>query len=390
LPQDFAVPQNGIAFEPGDTNVIYVGTFGGGLAKSTNRGGTWTFMNSGLQTGYMSGGIYPWPNTPNILYSLAGSGPRAYKSTDGGSNWQISSNGLPAVFWVTGAFNPTNNNEFYVGGAQGVYKTVDGGGSWAPANSGFEELWAGGIVIDPTNPAVVYAATEGGGVFKSTNSGTSWQQVNSGLTDLIAKRLAMHPTDAQRLYLGTQTGVYRSINGGASWTDVWPGASGNVPDTVQVRAIVATQTAVFIGTRKHGVFFSNEGTFKWFELNEDLEEPFINKLAFDDPSNPRALIAGTGRGMYEKTLLGSSCPIALTGDVASPLSGSITSIDIIFMVNFIFRSGPAPSPCPAAGDINCDDKWTAADIIYLVNHVFKSGPAPCDACIGSTLTSSCL
>jgi hypothetical protein len=59
---------------------------------------------------------------------------------------------------------------------------------------------------------------------------------------------------------------------------------------------------------------------------------------------------------------------------------AITAADIIYMVNYTFKSGPAPLPMAEVGDVNCDLSLTAADIIYLVNFTFKSGPAPCDVC----------
>jgi hypothetical protein len=72
------------------------------------------------------------------------------------------------------------------------------------------------------------------------------------------------------------------------------------------------------------------------------------------------------------------CIVSLTGDVNG--DNLITSADIIWLVNHIFKGGPAPRPCPAAGDVNCDGVLTSADIIVLVNFVFKSGPRPCDVC----------
>jgi hypothetical protein len=72
------------------------------------------------------------------------------------------------------------------------------------------------------------------------------------------------------------------------------------------------------------------------------------------------------------------CPIVLTGDVNN--NGSITSADIIYLVGYVFKGGPAPLPCIAAADVNCNGSVTSADIIYLVGYVFKGGPAPCDAC----------
>lgn len=73
-----------------------------------------------------------------------------------------------------------------------------------------------------------------------------------------------------------------------------------------------------------------------------------------------------------------SCIVDITGDVNE--SGSITSADIIYLVNSVFLSGPAPQPCMGAGDVNCSGQVSPADIIWLVNYVFKSGGAPCDIC----------
>jgi len=81
--------------------------------------------------------------------------------------------------------------------------------------------------------------------------------------------------------------------------------------------------------------------------------------------------------------LGDACEcftlhVKKTGDVDT--SGFITSADIIGLVNYVFKGGMAPRPCPAAGDATCDHVVTSADIIAMVNFVFKSGAAPCDVC----------
>lgn len=73
-----------------------------------------------------------------------------------------------------------------------------------------------------------------------------------------------------------------------------------------------------------------------------------------------------------------SCLVVKTGDVN--VSGTITSSDIIGLVNYVFKSGLPPQPCPASGDVNCNGVVTSADIIGLVNFVFKSGLPPCNAC----------
>ncbi len=66
---------------------------------------------------------------------------------------------------------------------------------------------------------------------------------------------------------------------------------------------------------------------------------------------------------------------AARGDVNS--SGTITSSDIIYLVNHVFKAGPEPACNGASGDLECSGAITASDIIYLVNYVFKGGPDPC-------------
>lgn len=80
-------------------------------------------------------------------------------------------------------------------------------------------------------------------------------------------------------------------------------------------------------------------------------------------------------------------PCILTGDVN--VTGSISSGDIIYLVGYVFKSGPAPLPCEAAGDVNCTGTVSSSDIIYTVNHVFRSGPPPCDVCTLIPDTWSC-
>jgi hypothetical protein len=73
-----------------------------------------------------------------------------------------------------------------------------------------------------------------------------------------------------------------------------------------------------------------------------------------------------------------ACPISTTGNVNC--DGALNSADIIFLVNFVFKSGAPPCLCNAVADVNCDGVVNSADIIFMVNFIFKSGAAPCDVC----------
>jgi hypothetical protein len=98
--------------------------------------------------------------------------------------------------------------------------------------------------------------------------------------------------------------------------------------------------------------------------------------------NAAGFVSGTayqmGIGFWYGAASGGACPIAMTGDVN--LSLSLTSADIIYLVNFVFKGQAVPMPCEASGDVNCSGTVTSADIIYMVNHVFKGQAAPCDVC----------
>jgi len=105
---------------------------------------------------------------------------------------------------------------------------------------------------------------------------------------------------------------------------------------------------------------------------------------FPSQNSYQAYLAG--QDAFVAKLFTGSCPITMTGDVNS--SGTVSSADIISLVNFVFKGGAHPQPCDAAGDVNCSGSVSSADIIFLVNHVFKGAAAPCDAC-GSSLAGGC-
>lgn len=109
--------------------------------------------------------------------------------------------------------------------------------------------------------------------------------------------------------------------------------------------------------------------------------------AYNDSDGTRADIgAGLVTGMVHDPYW--QCPYqGADGDVNQ--SGTVTSADIIFLVNYIFKSGQTPLPCEAIGDANCDGSVTTADILRIVNYIFgyanegvrlKGGDPPCAIC----------
>src|SRR5207249_7197462 len=106
-------------------------------------------------------------------------------------------------------------------------RAAEGGiNSWTSTN-GPNGGPIGALAIDPVTPATLYAGTDSNGVFKSTNGGASWSAVNTGLTAKTVSILAVDPQTPATLYAATQSGwsgvVFKSTNGGGRWSAVFNG-----------------------------------------------------------------------------------------------------------------------------------------------------------------------
>jgi len=153
------------------------------------------------------------PNNPEVIYAVVkhnDDGDELYKSTNGGKRWMPINEGLPRLLWSKYywpisaiAIAPSDPNIIYVGtscldpyntlfpGGKGIYKSVDGGATWFESNikvtlppystpevfPEFPKYDISSIVVDPTNPDVVYVGTIGGGIWRTTDGGKSWWQI---------------------------------------------------------------------------------------------------------------------------------------------------------------------------------------------------------------------
>src|SRR5204863_4967497 len=104
-------------------------------------------------------------------------------------------------------------------------RTAEGGiNSWTGTGR-LEGGPIGALAIDPVTPATLYAGTDSNGVFKTTNGGGSWTAVNTGLTNFQVTALAIDPQTPATVYAGRAACRVRSTNGGGSWSavnSVWP------------------------------------------------------------------------------------------------------------------------------------------------------------------------
>lgn len=133
--------------------------------------------------------------------------------------------------------HPAGSNTLWVGApAGGLWKSTDGGASWTTNTDNLGVIGCSDLAIDPGNPNIMYLATGDGdagdtrsiGVLKSTNGGATWSA--TGLTynvtsGFLIRRLIINPTNTQILLAATNSGIYRTTNGGSNWTQVVSGST---------------------------------------------------------------------------------------------------------------------------------------------------------------------
>ncbi len=187
--------------------------------KSTDGGATWQYI-SGASTPVMTQ-IELHPKASNILYALSyNNRALVIKSTDAGKSWQSSSRGLPNDFSGDLILDRSNPNVLYIAGTA---RTTDGGKNWirTPCN-----CTAQAMALDPQNQNVLYlAATEG--ILKSTNGGFSWRSTPlPNVAGVFPNSIAINSFDSGVLLAGTLVGLLRSSNAGSFWKFVATGPGG--------------------------------------------------------------------------------------------------------------------------------------------------------------------
>lgn len=219
--------------------------------------------------------------------------PNVYRTINGGVAWQASSGGLLPNISVAGlAFDPQNAQIALAGdgGVGYLFRSTDGGGAWQEI-ADFRPLLSetsaiGEIYATVENrKSVFYVCTRFDGVFRSLDGGVTWTQLDAGLVG-DARRVREVVSYDGFLYAGTHDGLYRLPEGGAVWQRVNTFPAGNI-----VFSLTTDGTSLFAGTGQ-GVYLSDDGD-AWTRAAN-----FPNTIVYDMVSSGRLLVAGTETGLW--------------------------------------------------------------------------------------------
>ncbi|MEM1127812.1 MAG: glycosyl hydrolase [Bacteroidota bacterium] len=245
----------GVADQP---NLFYMGAAGGGVWRTTDAGNSWENISDGYFGGSIGAvAVSAWD--PNVIYVGGGEktvrgnvshGYGIWKSVDAGQTW--AQMGLEDTRHIARIrIHPKNPDVAYAavmgslygaGEERGVYRTTDGGENWERVLFANADAGAVDLVMDPSNPRILYASTwrirrtpyslssggDGSALWKSTDGGDTWAEITgqdnglpTGILGIIG--VTVSPANPQRVWAIVEAengGVFRSENGGTSWRKI--------------------------------------------------------------------------------------------------------------------------------------------------------------------------
>jgi len=267
--------------------------------------GSWAFAGPTNIGGRLTA-IAVDPHDVSHVWAGAAAG-GVFESTDGGTSWSAVFGDEPLQPVGAIAAHPTDSDVVYVGTGEangagysydgdGVWRTVDGGASWQHLGLA-ETRRIGRIAIDPQDPSRVFVAAAGGvyvedgfrGVYRSIDGGASWSRVLFVAPNAGAIDVAIDPANPSRIFAaiwehystdhdwiagGTNSGIWRSLDGGDSWTRLTAGLPAAAPTIGRIGLAVAASNpqvvyALYIDNPGSfmGVYKTTNGGDSWFRVD---------------------------------------------------------------------------------------------------------------------------
>ena len=230
------------------------------------------------------------------------------------ASWAPIGPGSASVFSLT---HSDANPQFMLAGTffGGVYRSEDGGQHWAHVNSPFSRTTVFTANFAPGSTTTIYVGTFSQGLYKSSDGGLTWQQVTNGLDGTSVNALAFDPGQPTSMLVATDTGVFRSTDSGATWTNSYRGA------TPRALTFVPGQTGlVFLGTLQQGILRSIDSGQTWQAFSQGMNQVDVNSLTTD--TNGSTVYAATNQGPF-RLQVGQPAWEDLSYDLTTPVINQI-------------------------------------------------------------------
>ncbi|MGO9851375.1 MAG: VPS10 domain-containing protein [Steroidobacteraceae bacterium] len=324
---------------PGDANLFYAGTVGGGAWKSSDAGIKWQNITDDKLPGPSAsiGAIAVAASAPATLYVGTGEddirndmipGDGIYKSTDAGKTWQYA--GLRETHSISEiVVSPRDPNVLYAssmghvfvpGPDRGVFKSTDGGSTWKKILFADDKTGAIDLVMDPNHPQVLYATMwraqrmpwrlisggPGSGLYKTTDGGEHWTNLthSPGLPEGVVGRIgvtlvASQPNTVYAIVQAKDGGVFRSDDGGATWK--------LVNDEMKLRQRAFYYMAIYADPKDSNTVYAPQVDALW--VSHDGGKTFTklhtphgdNHTLWINPNDTRILLEGNDGGATVST-----------------------------------------------------------------------------------------
>ena len=318
----------GVTSQP---QVYYFGATGGGVFKTTDGGASWIPVSDGQFDNGDVGAIAVAESDPSVVYvgmgeacirGNASPGNGVYKTSDAGKTWKHV--GLEDTQQIGRVMvDPRNANVVYVAALghqfgpndqRGVFKSTDGGATWKQVLTRGPKAGAVDLSMDPNNPNVIYAAFwevyrtpyslesggPGSGLWKSVDGGETWTDLSSkpGMPKGVKGRvgITVSPANPQRLYAlieAEEGGAFRSDNGGENWIRV---SSSN-----EIRQRAWYYTHIIADPKNPDiVYYPNVSFFRSTDGGRTLQQVRVphgdNHAMWIAPNDPNRMIVGNDGG----------------------------------------------------------------------------------------------
>jgi hypothetical protein len=301
-------------------------------------GPVWTYLGGGDETGK----VLVDPVNPSRLYNYDPLNATSFiqRSDDAGASWSnagtgidTSQNGFGLAYAAQKAFvmDPGNRSRLLVG-TDRVYETTSGANSWTAISgvlSGGQFVSA--LAVAPSQGNTVYAGTSDGRFFATTSDGTTWAEIDQGLPGGSVSAIQVDPADPRHVLATMSGGVWMTADGGNTWSKI----SGNLPvnSYYSTNSIAVdwrfTTPVLYVGTER-GVYRSLDLGTDWAPFDQGLPNTSVTDLEFV-PGLDLLAAATYGRGVFEVQLpgpathFGISTPTGVTA--GTPFGITVTALD---------------------------------------------------------------